>query len=110
MNTNKRYLVCITRSNGDFHQYHLTDDVNEAVDKYIIWRDKRPDDRVSSIYTLRSLETRGISNHYTRPHLFLIDLTFTDDMVLGEKSLASESHLIKYKRIKRLYQLNVHLI
>lgn len=103
-----KYLVCITRSNGDFYQYYLTDDVEDAVDKFVSWKNKEVS-KLSITFIKKGVETRGIVNTGDRPHLYLIDTTFTDDMVLSEKTLASEMHLKKFKRIKRLYQLNVHL-
>lgn len=104
-----KYLVCITRKNGDFYQYHLTDDMDEAITKYVLWRDM-DEKYITNTWLKVSFEKRGILNNSTRPHLYLIDLTATDDMITkGIMKDVGQENLRKFKRIKRLYQLNVHL-
>lgn len=103
-----RYLICIIRANGSFYRYEQTDDIDKAVDIFTDW-DELPKEESSLIrkaFTKHGLETIGIVNNSAkRPHLFLIDLTFTDEMVTAERTLASQSHLIKFKRVKRLYNI-----
>jgi len=99
-----KYLICITRTNDDFYRYDLTDDVEEAIETFIKWGDKGN----SVLYRISISDAiiyRGIAHYYNRPHLFLIDLTFNDSDVLRGNTLISQTYLMNFKRIKRLYKL-----
>jgi len=103
-----RYLVCITRKNGDFYRYEVFDEIYSVINLYNEWLGNRTSSHhqiLEKAATSKIIEDIGIRHSPNHPNLYLVDLAFEKEPI-GSAYYDVEGKVAKFKRIKRLYNIN----